>query len=391
MNVLIVSQYYYPDPFRLHEAAEGLVERGHEVTVLTGTPNYSVESASKKVHEKENVINGVKVKRVPTFRRRKGKISLAVSYLTFVMSACCRCITLKKDFDVIFVYQLSPILMTVPALLLRKLTKKKIALYCLDLWPESLIGMGITHKSFIYKIMKKVSIWIYDSVDKVAITSKLFSNYFQNELQIKKDEYMYIPQFAEDIYSDIQHREHMGVNYVFAGNIGEAQSVETIIKAAALLKNESIWWHIVGDGRSLDKCMELAKKENVSEKVIFYGRRPIEEMPYFYSLADAMIVTLENNPIISYTLPGKVQSYMAAGLPILAAVGGETVNIIEEANCGICGEPENYVELAENAKKLAVMDRTQLGENSKRYYQQNFTKEEYISKMEQFLSDLVTT
>lgn len=387
MKILIVSQYYNPDPFRLHEAAEGLAAEGHEITVLTGTPNYvSKESIlSSKVITKSGRENGVDIIRVPTFRRRGGKISLGISYVSYVATASLRALLLKKEYDVILVYQLSPILMIIPAWIASKIQKKRIALYCLDLWPESIVGSGITHESKLYNIMRSFSIRAYDSVDFLGYTSRQFEKYFKYDLKLKQKHYAYIPQFAEDIYSSIERVSHDGINYLFAGNIGEAQSVETIVKAAAYTTNPNIKWHIVGDGSSYHKCKKLAEDLNVTNKVIFYGRKPIEEMPHYYSIADALIVTLANNKIISYTLPGKVQSYMASGIPIIAAASGETQDIIEEANCGLCCASEDPKELAKVADCMVASNRQEMGKNAKEYYQRYFTKKQYIEALESLL------
>lgn len=387
MNILIISQYYNPDPFRLHEAAEGLAKKGHKVTVLTGTPNYiskeSVKSAT--VIKKSGKENGVEIIRVPTLRRRMGKISLGLSYLTYIVNASIRAIFLKRKVDVVFVYQLSPIFMIIPAWIVKAIKKKKLVLYSLDLWPESIVGGRVTHNSFIYKVVKDFSIKAYESVDCLAYTSELFKKYFLDDLKINQMNYEYIPQFAEDIYSSIEHVSHEGINYIFAGNIGEAQSVETIVRAAAATNNSKIRWHIVGDGRSYQKCIDLAKELNVADKVVFYGRKPIEEMPRFYSIADALLVTLADNDIISYTLPGKVQSYMASGIPILAAASGETQNVINNACCGFCCASEDSEGLAKAAEKMAVSDREIMGMNAKKYYQEHFTKQKYINSIEELL------
>lgn len=389
MKILIVSQYYYPDPFRLNEAAEGLVERGYRVTVLTGTPNYVTDDkVSKADRLAHSYVHGVEVYRTKTSRRKKGPLSLGLSYVTYVLSASLKALVLKKDFDVILIYQLSPVLMSIPAFLLRKISHKKIALYCLDLWPESVIEFGVTHKSLLYKLMRKFSIKTYNSVDVLSYTSISFEKYFRSDLKLSQKHYQYIPQFAEDIYGTIESKKHRGINYVFAGNIGEAQSVETIIKAAQIVHNRQIKWHIVGDGRKLEACKKLSEKLNVTNKVIFYGRRPLSDMPKFYAIADAMIVTLSSNPVISYTLPGKVQSYMAAGKPILASAMGETAEVIKKARCGMCCEAEDSISFAKIADIMAETDRSIMGFNSKSYYLDNFTKNIYLSNLEKMIRSI---
>lgn len=214
-----------------------------------------------------------------------------------------------------------------------------IVMYCLDLWPESLIAGGIKRDSYIYKVFQLISKRIYRQMDKIFITSRMFSNYLNSEFDIDLNKMEYLPQYAEGLFEKIPVREEDGIfNFMFAGNIGSIQSVDTIIKAAEELKDEPVRFHIVGSGIELERIQEMSKDLN---NVIFYGRRPVEDMPILYEKADAMLVTLASDPVLSLTLPGKVQSYMAVGKPIIGAIDGETMAIIKEAKCGFCGEAED--------------------------------------------------
>ncbi len=401
MKILVVCQYYHPEPFRIHEVCEELVRRGHEVTVLTGLPNYPMgvvpDEYKGKEHRNETV-GGVHVLRVNERPRTPGKIGLARNYVSFVVNASVKALTMKKDFDVIFVYQLSPVLMAIPAYVAKWSSKtKRIALYCLDLWPASLASMGIGRESFFYRFMRSVSIRIYKGAGIIGYTSGMFEKYFEDELGIRNKEFVHIPQFADELFSDISSedaseipggdgKEH--VDYVFAGNIGMMQSVDTVIKAAALVKDDRIRWHIVGDGFALEKCKKLCEDMNLTDKVTFYGRLPVEEMPRFYRMADAMIVTLADNDLISYTLPGKIQSYMAAGRPVLAAANGETKAVVENSGCGMCAPAEDEKAFAALADKMAVTDDlTRMGENARKYYNEHFTKKNHVDLIERMLNN----
>lgn len=394
MKILVVCQYYYPEQFRINDICESLVKRGNEVTVLTGLPNYP-EGIVKKEYKffkkrKEN-INGVNVIRCFEIGRRKGFVYRILNYISYMVSASVKSIFLKGDFDLVYVYQLSPITMAVPAIVYKKTHKnKKIHLYCLDLWPESLLVENFSKDGKVYKILKKISKKIYKNCDYISVTSRSFIDYFKDKLEINKD-ITYIPQYAEDIYTHRDNIVEKGkvTNFVFAGNIGRAQSVETIIKAANELKNEKIIIHIVGDGSSLEDCKKM-KDSMKLENVIFYGRKSIDEIEEYYNLADAMIITLSNNDIISKTIPGKLQSYMSAGKPIIAAIGGETYKIINDAKCGYCVEAEEYNKLAIIMRKFAndtLEKRKEMSENSYSYYQNNFNKENVINKIEKELKE----
>ena len=398
MKILVVCQYYHPEPFRIHEVCEELVCRGHEVTVLTGLPNYPMgiipEEYRGKKHRDETV-KGVHIIRVKERPRTEGKAGLAANYVSFVFFGSLKALAMKKDFDVIFVYQLSPVLMAIPAYVVKWFGRHaKIGLYCLDLWPESLASMGISRNSLFYRFMKYVSIRIYRGVEVIGLSSRLFEKYFTGELRIKNGRYVHIPQFADELFSDIgSGNDRPGketVDYVFAGNIGKMQSVETIIRAAALTRDDRIRWHIVGDGFALEDCRKLCDSLDVSDRVKFYGRLPVEEMPRFYDMADAMIVTLADNDTISYTLPGKIQSYMAAGKPVIASANGETKHVIEDSGCGMCAPAEDEKALAAIADEMAASNELLLmGERSRNYYNGHFTKKEHVDLIENMLESIL--
>lgn len=324
MKILVVCQYYYPEQFRINDICEELVKVGNEVTVFTGLPNYPtgiVPREYKFFKKRKEKINGVNVIRNWEIGRRQGSIFRILNYCSYAISASIKAFFLPNDYDCVYVYQLSPVTMAIPGIIYKKKNNKKLHLYCLDLWPASLMTGGITKKSIFYKLMKKVSTWIYKSADTISITSEEFEKYLREELKLEKKEISYLPQYAEEMYNNTKLSDSLkeSVNFVFAGNIGKAQSVKTIVMAASKVTNKNIKIHIVGDGSSLEECKKIAKDLNL-KNIIFYGRKPINEMETFYQMADAMIVTLKKDDIISMTLPGKVQSYMAASKPIIGAI-----------------------------------------------------------------------
>lgn len=389
-KILVICQYYRPEPFRISDICEEMVRRGHEVQVVTGYPNYPegilYEGYGKGKHIDE-VINGVKVHRCFTIPRESGIVKRLMNYYSYPLSSKLyvrsdECVSSNgKPFDVVFCNQLSPVMMTDAAIAYKKKYKVPVVMYCLDLWPESLIAGGITRKSPIYKFFHHVSKGIYRQMDKILITSRMFSKYLVSEFGVEKERIEYLPQYAEGIFEQIPPREEDGVfNFMFAGNIGSVQSVETVIKAAEQLKDDPVKFHIVGGGSDLDRLKGLAEG---LYNITFYDRRPLEEMPEFYSKADAMLVTLAADPVLSLTLPGKVQSYMAVGKPIIGAIDGETRAVIEAAKCGFCGKGENVDELVENVKKFIRNDRREeMGQNARKYYEENFEEKIFMDKLE---------
>ena len=309
--------------------------------------------------------------------------SYAISSIKYVLSNKCIASDGKK-FDVVFCNQLSPVMMAHAAIAYKKKYKVPVIMYCLDLWPESLIAGGIKRESAIYKYYHHVSKTIYRQMDKILITSRMFSKYLKNEFGITAENIEYLPQYAEGIFEQIPPKTETGVfDFMFAGNIGEVQSVETILKAAEKLKEYPVKFHIVGGGTDLERLKKI-KEDKKIENVIFYGRRPLEEMPGFYEKADAMLITLAADPVLSLTLPGKVQSYMAVGKPIIGAIDGETKEIIEDARCGFCGKADDAEELAENTKRfiLKETDRSNMGQNARKYYEENFQEKLFMDKLE---------
>lgn len=389
-RILVVCQYYKPEPFRISDICEEMVRRGHEVQVVTGYPNYPegilYEGYGKGKHIDE-IINGVKVHRCFTIPRETGMVKRLMNYYSYPLSSSSfvrskACVASDgKPFDVVFCNQLSPVMMADAAIAYKKKYKVPVVMYCLDLWPESLIAGGVTRKSPIYKFFHHVSKRIYRQMDKILITSRMFSEYLNIEFGVEKDRIEYLPQYAEGIFEQIPLRKEDGTyHFMFAGNIGAVQSVETVIKAAEKLKDEPVKFHFVGGGTDLERIQELGKG---LENVVFYGRRPLEEMPSFYSKADAMLVTLAADPVLSLTLPGKVQSYMAVGKPIIGAIDGETKEVIETAQCGFCGKAENVDELVENIKKFIRSDkREEMGKNARKYYEENFEETLFMDKLE---------
>lgn len=392
-KILVICQYYKPEPFRISDICEELVHRGHEVHVVTGYPNYPegvlYEGYGKGKHIDE-VINGVKIHRCYTVPRQTGIIKRFLNYYSYAIFSTKYVLSKKcvasdgRTFDVVYCNQLSPVMMAHAAIAYKKKYKVPVVMYCLDLWPESLIAGGVKRDSILYKYYHHVSRKIYQKMDKILITSRMFSEYFQQEFGFQDEKTEYLPQYAEGIFEEIETKQVTETfEFMFAGNIGSIQNVDTIIKAAELLKDEPVRFHIVGSGSDLER---LKKIGDHVENVVFYGRRPLEEMPTFYKKADAMLITLQADSVLSMTLPGKVQSYMAVGKPIIGAINGETRRVIEEAKCGYCGSAEDAAELANNIRLfIENPEKEIMGKNARVYYEKHFEQKEFMDRLEAYL------
>jgi glycosyltransferase involved in cell wall biosynthesis len=333
-----------------------------------------------KGKNKNEVINGVNVHRSFTIGRRTGAIWRVINYYSYAISSTLYASRLKKDYDVVFVNQLSPVMMACAGIKYKVKHNKKLVLYCLDLWPDSLCAGGVQSGGTVYNLFKKISDRIYKKADKILVTSRNFTKYFVEKFGIDENKIDYLPQYAEELFKPEPYVKSETVQLTFAGNIGAAQSVETIIRAAKLLEAENVCFKIAGDGSALEDCKKLASELQV-KNLEFLGRLPVEQMPELYRKSDALLVTLSDDPLISLTLPGKIQSYMAAGKPIIGAINGETPEIIAEANCGICVRAEDSEALANGIKEFIKTDIEQAGKNAYEYYENNFKKEKFIEKL----------
>lgn len=398
MKILIITPHFWPEEFRINDIAIGFKEKGHEVDVLTNIPNYPYgkyfDNYSIFKNRKQNY-NGIGIKRLFVIPRgNSSKLMLILNYLTFMLSGIINIPwILKQKYDRILVYQLSPITVAVPAILTKAISKVPIHIYILDLWPESLFTIVNISNNFVRNISNKICSFIYKSFDKVYISSRGFAKKLS---YINKEKIEYVPQWAEDLYRNNTNLKDEKIetlyadktNIVFAGNIGKAQSVDTIINAADICKeNKNIQWIILGDGsekKYLDEKIVELKLENVKA----LGRKPVEDMPKYFYRADALLVTLTKDELFQITVPAKVQSYMAAGKPVIGCISGEGKELIEEANCGFTCEAEDYNALSEIAFKINKMNKNQLsklGLNALNYFNENFDRKIVLDNMETIL------
>ena len=391
MKILVVCQHYWPEPYPLQDVCEELVARGHQVHLVTGVPNYPLGKtypAYKNRKRRREVHNGVQIHRTATIARRNNVVFRLLNYMSFCVSSSLYARRMKEDFDVVFANQTSPVMMSCAALAYGKKHGKKVVMYCMDLWPASLAIGGIQEKSLIYRVFHRISGMIYRKADRILITSELFREYLCREFGIADRVIQYHPQYAQDCF---QHRalpQKDTVDLMFAGNIGSAQCIPTILEAARLLRDHpQLRWHIVGDGSRLEENRQLAEKMSLSN-VIFHGRKPLEEMPRYYAMADAMLVTLIGDPLISLTLPAKVQTYMAAGKPILGAANGEIARTIQSSGCGFCAPAEDAEGLAKAVRDfLESPDKEAMGQNAQRYYLENFSRKRFMDDLEKELME----
>lgn len=406
MKILIVSQYFWPENFRVNDLAAELVKRGHEVTVLTGLPNYpdgQIFEDYRKDPSKFSDYHGVKVIRVPLLPRGRGSLRLMLNYLSFVVTASMAgpWKLRGQDFDVVLTNQLSPVTVGLPAALLAGLKKAPMAMWVLDLWPDTLLALGTIRSPRVLGWVGKLVSFIYRRCDLILAQSRSFVPQIR-KLAGQGQRVEYFPSWAEDVFQDavavapapeVPRREG-AFNVMFAGNIGECQDFPCILDAAEKLREHThIRWLIVGDGRVAPWVQEEIRQRKLDGQVELLGRHPLERMPAFFAHADAMLVTLADQPIFGMTIPGKLQSYLAAGKPVVAALNGEGADLITRTGSGQAtpaGNPQALADAVLALSRLSSDERSRMGEAGLRASRSEFDRATIITNMEAWLQELAT-
>lgn len=413
MKILFVCQYFYPEVFRGNDIAFHWAEEGHDVHVVTGIPNYpdgefhKGYGLFKKRHETLvqdvqgfNKFKGkVRVTRLPIIPRGNNKIMLMLNYFSYLIVAWIYMLfhALFHKYDRVFVQQLSPVMMSAPGVLYKRIRKVPLYTWVLDLWPESLTAAGGINNKYVLDFFRYFVKSEYKHSDKILISSRSFERSIL-EYGDYASKIVYYPQWSDATgeVQDVQKFKSLslpklpeGFNLMFAGAVGEAHGFECTMQAALLTKDhKDIKWIIVGDGRRLDWVRGFVKEHGLEETVYTLGRFPAETMPWFFKQADVMLVTLNDDPLFKLYAPAKISSYMAAGKPVIAVLNGEGAEVIREANCGWslpAGDAEGFAKLA---IELSQMDKEVLeekGKNALKYYNEHFVKEKCLKKLDELM------
>ncbi len=410
MRILVVCQHYAPEPFNVSDICEGLVERGHEVTALTALPNCPsgvVDEVYRHGRRRREEIGGVDVVRVPIVARGRdlkglNKLRRVANYASFPFSSWLTSACSRKRFDAVMCVQYSPVLMAMPALRIARTQGLPCLIYSFDLWPEDMLTGGLSREGVPYRIMRDVSKRIYGAADAVAVTSPGFEDYFREELGLEGLDCPWLPQYAEDMFESAGAgpapiSADGSVTFTFAGNVGGNQSVQTIVRAAAIAREKApMRVRVVGSGSRLEECRSLAA-ELGADNVEFPGRMPLEEMPALYASSDAMLLTLakaEGGSLVSkYTIPRKLQSYLASGRPVVAATDGMASRIVEEGDCGLAVPAEDPEALAAAMVSFAETEaegRAAMGARAKALYEREYSRERFFVSLGEILDGLVS-
>lgn len=390
-HILVVSQYFYPEQFRINDICQEWVKRGFKVTVITGIPNYPEGKYYEGygiLKKRKETWNGIDIIRIPLIPRGKSKIGLVCNYLSFPVSGFIWNLLSNIKADYVFNFETSPMTQTLIAVWYAQKHKVPCYLYVQDLWPEAVETVTGIHNPFIIKPLDTMVRYIYKHCDKIFCTSPSFVRDICKRGVDKKKVY-YWPQYAEEFYRPAEKHsvpeieDDDSFKIIFTGNIGYAQGLDTIPKAA---KGANVKFYIVGDGRYKQELIKEISYAGVEDMVLLIGRHPAKRIPEFLACCDVAYVSFMNDSLFSKTIPAKVQSYMACGMPVLAASEGETNRIVQKADCGLCSRIGDEVSLAENVEKMMSMEIAELermGKNAREFCNRYFSKKVLMDQMDE--------
>ena len=412
MRILVVSEPFYPDIYAVNDLVQKLSDRGHEVTVLTGLPDYATGLTPEEYRHGQNRdqhVCGAHVRRVFTVARHKGPIWRSLDYLSFVVNGNYAARHWDWDeFDVIYVWEVSPVTQVFPALTLGKRFKKPVYVYCMDIWPECVKAMGFKEGSLFYKIIHWISNKAYNKADHIAISSKPFREYLTRIDGVDNNKITYLPQYGPQWMLGEDYRKERNnlskVNFLFIGNIGKATKLDVFIRAVGIAVNradESGQYSyrskmsviIAGNGIEARYCKNLTHELGLDNVIKFVGSVPMKETGKLYREADCCVLTLDGSNRIGDTLPGKIQTYMAAGKPIIASCNGAGHDVVNESHAGIAVDAGDSAAMAkalihfiDNPDKFA-----DCGNMARDYFKKNFLEETHLAQLERELKELIAS
>ncbi len=402
LNILILSQYFWPESFLINDLALGLQRRGHELTVLTGQPNYPGGSFfAGYPRTREESYEGIRVARVPMLSRGKSRgLRLVANYASFALSASLlgpwKC---RAAYDAMIVFQPSPVTVGLPAVRLRSLRGIPLLFWVQDLWPDSLEATGTVQARWLLRQVDALVRYIYRRCDRVLVQSPGFANYVARQ-QVPSDRIRLMPNWAEAGYQPLelaadaaeQRELPAGFRITYGGNLGVSQSLDTLLEAAERTRHRSdVHWVLIGDGREKERLTAAVRAKGLTANVHLLGRRDSPQMPRYFAASDALLVSLKRDPTFARTIPSKVQAYLACGRPILACLEGDGADVIRAAGAGhVCGVDDGAA-LASAALRLADTpkpERERMGAAGRNYYEQHFAREVLLQRWDDVLQEL---
>lgn len=401
MKILVVSQYYHPESVRITDLCESLVERGHTVNVVTGIPNYPEGRffpGYSWFRKRNEIVNGVSIHRLPILSRGKNFICLSFNYISFVVSGWFYSLVARNRPDVILNYEISPITQCLVGIWLGRKFKIPVISYILDLWPESFQEVTGNSSKLIEKILGSLVNYVYKQSEVILTSSETFVLSIAKR-GIPRDKISFWPQYAEDFYfsNDSINSNMLPDNgktlITFAGNMGVAQGLDILIPVAHQLREQSFsfCFVLIGDGRDKNRLQNLVESESLQNYFMFIGRKPCQMIPAYLASSDAGLLILKKSKIFSMTIPAKLQTYMACGVPIIGSVDGEAQDIIKQSGAGLVADAEDVDQLVAVITtfcKLSSSEKDAMGNSSRKYALENYNKKMLFDDFDLLLQKL---
>lgn len=403
-HILVISQVFYPESFRINDICCEWVKRGYKVSVLTGIPNYPQGKFYKGYgwfKKRRERWNGIDIIRIPLIARGKGRLGLVANYLSFVVSGFFWRLFTRLKADLVFTFGLSPMTQALIGVGYSKRRKIPNYLYVQDLWPENVESVTGIHSPIVIRPISRMVNRIYKDCDKIFTTSPSLVKEIQKRTIGEESKVIYWPQYGEDFYLPSVKKTNIPeipddgkFKIIFTGNIGQAQGLCVLSQTARLLKDQGIddvSFVIVGDGSGKQALIEEVKKQGVWDMFHIIGRQPSDRIPELLAACDAAFISFSNDPLWLLYIPAKLQSYLACGMPVLASAGGETARVISEADCGVCCGIGDADALSKGIKQLRTLDLSSLSENARSYFALHFTKTSLMDEMDGYIEGIAPT
>jgi len=389
-KILIVTEYFYPEEFKINDIALEWQKKGYEVDVLTNLPTYPAgkifDGYENRWYQKDNY-KGITIYRLKAVTGYKESLfKKLLKYFGFMFLGSIIAFKIGKKYDYIFGFNMAALTGMIPAILIKKIYKKPLTFWAQDIWPDSVYAYGFKKTKLLAYLLEKFVKFMYSNIDAIAISGKGFEQklkpYVKKELQ-----FHYIPNWADELDMNLESAvfsTEKKIHFTFAGNVGKVQNLKNIIEAFNKLDeviSQKVQLNIVGDGSALEELKVINKKKNV----VFHGRKPRNEMARYYKASDFLIVSLIDKPIFSVTVPAKTQTYIAAKKPILAIIKGDAAKIIEENNLGFQANPNNVEEIQNifiQSTMLSVDEKEIFTQNCKLLTDTTFNKKKIIDTLE---------
>tara|TARA_B110000902_G_scaffold23853_1_gene26388 strand:- start:289 stop:1512 length:1224 start_codon:yes stop_codon:yes gene_type:complete len=404
-RILVYTNHYFPENFKINDVVGHFDDQEYSVKVITGIPNYpggiifkNYGFFKKSFEAKGNV----KIRRLPLIPRGNGSnFRLVLNYLSYfcsVLSYTIYLILFNRKFDIIFVHHTSPIFIAISPCLYKFFNRQvKMILWDLDIWPESLQATGVIKQKSIFKKVEKLVETLYSKFDVILVGSDSFVNIVKKRVVNKP--IVYFPNWAESIFERSAEGKTLrkteirsgNLKIMFAGNIGEAQDVYSIVKLIERCKDKRVDWVFVGDGRMRNWLERELKLITIFGEMTFLGSHPVEKMPLFFKQADIMLLSLKNDDIFSKTVPAKLQAYLASAKPILGMISGESNKIILDSGAGWCsnsGDVENAYTNICDILKCNNRELSEIGLRGLEYYDRKFSKHLRFSQIDKIIKSL---